>query len=52
MSFVPLLAHIGHWYMWLLYAVPVLVVIAASLHALIDQHREDRERDVEEARGS
>lgn len=52
MSFVPLFAHVGHWYMWLLYAVPVLVVIAASVHALIDQRREDRERRAEEARGS
>jgi hypothetical protein len=43
MSFVPLLAHVGHWYMWLLYAVPVLVVIAASVQALIEQRREDRE---------
>jgi hypothetical protein len=53
MSFVPPLAHIGHWYMWLLYAVPVLVVIAASLRALVDQHREDREREAaEKGRGS
>jgi hypothetical protein len=44
MSLVPLLAHVGHWYMWVLYAVPVLVVIAASVHALIDQRREDHER--------
>jgi hypothetical protein len=28
----------------------VLVVIAASLHALIDQHREDREREAKDAR--
>jgi hypothetical protein len=53
MSFVPLLAHVGHWYMWLLYAVPVLVVIGASVHALIDQRREDREREAaEKGRGS
>jgi hypothetical protein len=44
MSFLPLLAHVGHWYMWVLYAVPVLVVIAASAHALLDQRRENRER--------
>lgn len=44
MSFAPLLAHFGHWYMWLLYAVPVLIVIGASLHALIDQRRENRKR--------
>jgi hypothetical protein len=52
MSFVPLLAHVGHWYIWLLYAVPVLVVIAASLHALVDQRREDRDRQAEQGRGS
>ncbi len=52
MSVVPLLAHIGHWYLWVLYAVPVLVVIAASVHALVDQRREDRERRAEQPRGS
>jgi hypothetical protein len=52
MSLQPLLAHAGHWYMWVLYAVPVLVVIAASLHALIDQHRQDREHEADKARGS
>jgi hypothetical protein len=52
MTFVPLLAHIGHWYVWVLYAVPVLVVIAASVHALIDQRREDRERRAGKAPGS
>ncbi len=52
MSFVPLLAHVGHWYIWLLYAVPVLVVIAASLRALVDQRREDRDRQAEQGRGS
>jgi hypothetical protein len=52
MSLDPLLAHIGHWYMWVLYAVPVLVVIGASVHALITQRREDRERSASEASGS
>jgi hypothetical protein len=33
--------------------VPVLVVIGASVHALIDQRREDREREAaEKGRGS
>jgi len=32
--------------------VPVLVVIAASVHALIDQRREDRDRRAEEVRDS
>jgi hypothetical protein len=52
MTLVPLIAHIGHWYMWVLYAVPVLVVIGASVHALIAQRREDHERQAEQARGS
>jgi heme exporter protein D len=52
MSFLPLFAHAAHWYMWILYAVPVLVVIAASVHALIDQRRQGREREGQKARGS
>jgi hypothetical protein len=52
MSFDPLIAHIGHWYMWVLYAVPVLVVVAASVHALVAQRREDQARRAEEAGGS
>jgi hypothetical protein len=49
MTFTPPLAHLGHWYMWVLYMVPVLIVLAASFHALIDQRREDREREAAEA---
>jgi hypothetical protein len=44
MPFDPPLAHAGHWWMWALYAGPVLVVLAASARALIEQRREDRER--------
>jgi hypothetical protein len=40
-----LLAHLGHWYLWIPYAIPVLIVLAASLHAFRQQRREDRERD-------
>ncbi len=39
------LAHLGHWYLWIPYAIPVVVVLAASLHAFRQQRREDRERD-------
>jgi len=39
------LAHIGHWYLWVPYAIPVIVVLAASFHALRQQRREDRERE-------
>ena len=38
----PLLAHVGHWAMWVLYLVPVVIVLAASVNALIAQRREDR----------
>jgi hypothetical protein len=45
MSFVSLLAHVGHWYMWVLYLVPVAIVVGASVHAMIDQRRESRARE-------
>ena len=48
MNFAPPLAHIGHWYMWILYLVPVLIVLAASIRAMVDQRREDRERAASE----
>ncbi len=38
----PLLAHVGHWAMWVLYLVPVVIVLAASVHALLAQRRENR----------
>jgi hypothetical protein len=38
-------AHLGHWYLWIPYVIPVVVVLAASLHAFRQQRREDRERD-------
>jgi hypothetical protein len=38
------LAHVGHWYVWALYAIPVLIVLAASLRAFWQQRVEDRER--------
>jgi hypothetical protein len=39
------LAHLGHWYLWVPYAIPVLVVLAASFHAFRQQRREDREEE-------
>jgi hypothetical protein len=42
LSVIPL-AHVGHWAMWVLYLVPVLVVLAASARAVIQQRREDRD---------
>ena len=40
----PLLAHAGHWAMWVLYMVPVVIVLAASLNAFLAQRRESREQ--------
>jgi hypothetical protein len=44
-SVVAPLAHLGHWYLWIPYGIPVVIVLAASLHAFRQQRREDRERD-------
>jgi hypothetical protein len=40
----PLLAHAGHWALWVLYAVPVFIVLGATLKAFMDQRREDKEQ--------
>jgi len=46
------LAHLGHWYLWVPYAIPVVVVLGASVHALRQQRREDAAREeVEEPPG-
>ena len=37
------LAHAGHWALWVLYSVPVLVVLAATINAFLSQRREERE---------
>ena len=42
MSDVFLLAHAGHWALWFLYLVPVIIVVAASIRSFIEQRREDR----------
>ena len=44
------LGHLGHWYLWVPYAIPVVVVLAASFHALRQQRREDRAREETEER--
>jgi cytochrome c-type biogenesis protein CcmH/NrfF len=38
-----LLAHTMHWLMWVLYGVPVVIVLAATLHSFLAQRREGRE---------
>jgi hypothetical protein len=37
------LAHAGHWAMWVLYLVPVIIVLGASVNAFLAQRREERE---------
>lgn len=39
-----LLAHAGHWAIWVLYSVPVLIVLGASFKAFRDERRA-RERE-------
>lgn len=38
-------AHLGHWYLWVPYAIPVLIVLAASLRAFRQQRAENRENE-------
>ena len=40
----PILAHVGHWYLWMPYAIPVVIVLAASFRAFRQQRREDRSK--------
>jgi hypothetical protein len=42
MSPTPLLAHVGHWYLWVPYVIPVVIVLGASYRAFRQQRREDR----------
>jgi len=34
------IAHAGHWALWLLYAVPVLIVLGSIVQAAMRQRRE------------
>jgi hypothetical protein len=45
MSALPLIAHVGHWYLWVPYAIPVAIVLGASYRAFRQQRREDRAQD-------
>jgi hypothetical protein len=38
-----LLAHAGHWTLWVLYLVPVVIVLGATIKAFVDQRRDDRQ---------
>ena len=35
-----LLAHVGHWSMWVLYLVPVAIVFVAIIRSYLEQRRE------------
>jgi cytochrome c-type biogenesis protein CcmH/NrfF len=39
---VVLLAHAGHWLIWVLYAVPVLIVVVSIVASVVRQRRERR----------
>lgn len=41
------LAHAGHWAMWVLYLLPVVIVLGAAARALIEQRRENRHSGAE-----
>jgi hypothetical protein len=38
------LAHVGH-YLWILYLIPVIIVIAGIVRTTLSQKREDEEDD-------
>ena len=44
LSVLPL-AHAGHWFEWIPYLLPVVIVLAASGRAILHQRREERERE-------
>jgi hypothetical protein len=40
-----LLAHLGHWYFFPLYAIPVIIVLASAVLTTVRERREKREGD-------
>jgi len=42
---VLLVAHAGHWLIWVLYAVPVLIVVGSIVLSIVRQRREGDEPD-------
>lgn len=36
------IAHVGHWALWILYAVPVIVVLASIVVTVLRDRREGR----------
>jgi heme exporter protein D len=39
------LAHVGHYFIWVLYAVPVLIVTVAIVRSMIVQRRWERDEE-------
>lgn len=37
---MPLVAHTGHWLIWVLYAVPILIVVISIVASVVRQRRE------------
>ena len=37
------LAHVGHYFIWVLYVIPVLIVAAAIVRSMIAQRRAERD---------
>jgi len=37
------LAHLGHWYFWPLYALPVLIVLWSAIATTLRERRSSRE---------
>jgi hypothetical protein len=46
-----LLAHAGHWALYVLYAVPVVIVLFSVVKSTIEQRRRDRDPGGGEAAG-
>ncbi len=46
------LAHVGHWWTYILYAVPVVIVLGAVVRTLVQERREDAaEEPADDERG-
>ena len=37
------LAHVGHWWTYILYAVPVIIVLGSVVNTMIKERRERRD---------
>jgi hypothetical protein len=42
-------AHAGHWLIWVLYAVPVLIVIGSIVLSIVRQRREEADEQGSDA---